>query len=67
MSIFFHNTKEMAKNRIMLTMQNEQLYCSSKTMQQVKKEIKEVINKHLNISDDCYDIKIIRRDEKREY
>ena len=37
----FHGTKETAKNRIMLSMQNEQLCCSSSTMQQVKKEIKE--------------------------
>ena len=63
----FHGTKETAKNRIMLSMQNEQLCCSSSTMQQVKKEIKEVIRKHLNITDDCYEIKNIRKDEKREY
>ena len=57
-------TADYAKNRLALIIAEDSSACAhAESMTQIKKEIKNVIHRHLNISDDAYDIKIILRDK----
>lgn len=57
----FIKTGDYARNRLAMAMAAE-YHNSSEGLEQVKKEIKDIIRRHMNISDDAYEIKIILKD-----
>ena len=52
----FSKTGEYAKKRLTIS--------ASDNMTQIKKEIKSVIQRHMNINDEAYEVRIIMRDKK---
>lgn len=61
----FSKTKDYAKNRLRIMLHNESDACQAERMQQIIKEIKEIIGKHLNISEDAYEIKIVLKEDRK--
>lgn len=57
----FFKTGDYARNRLALAMAAE-THDSSDSMAQIKKEIKDIIRRHMDIEDDAYEIKIILKD-----
>ena len=53
----FSKTGEYAKKRLKIALAED-------NMAQIKKEIKSVIQRHMNINDDAYEVRIIMRDKK---
>ena len=62
----FSKTGEYAKEKglkIALA-EDRSTISASDNMAQIKKEIKSVIQRHMNINDDAYEVRIIMRDKK---
>ena len=61
----FPKTGEYAKKRLKIALAEDRSTISaSDNMTQIKKEIKSVIQRHMNISDEAYEVRIIMRDKK---
>lgn len=59
-----YNTKmtgKIAKERLKLIEEQENIDSSSETMSQIRKEISEIISKYFDESPDSYQIKIIHK------
>lgn len=60
----FCKTGEYAKKRLKIALAEDRSTISaSDNMTQIKKEIKSVIQRHMNINDDAYEVRIIMRDK----
>lgn len=57
----FFKTGDYARNRLALAMAAE-THDGGDSMAQIKKEIKDIIRRHMDIEDDAYEIKIILKD-----
>lgn len=62
----FSKTGEYAKKRLKIALAEEDrsTISASDNMTQIKKEIKSVIQRHMNINDEAYEVRIIMRDKK---
>ena len=61
----FSKTGEYAKKRLKIALAEDRSTISaSDNMTQIKKEIKSVIQRHMNINDEAYEVRIIMRDKK---
>ena len=61
----FSKTVEYAKIRLKIALaEDRNTISASDNMAQIKKEIKSVIQRHMNINDDAYEVRIIMRDKK---
>lgn len=64
----FSKTGEYAKKRLKIALAEDRSTISasdtSDNMAQIKKEIKSVIQRHMNINDEAYEVRIIMRDKK---
>lgn len=61
----FPKTGEYAKKRLKIAFAEDRSTISaSDNMAQIKKEIKSVIQRHMNINDEAYEVRIIMRDKK---
>lgn len=61
----FFKTGEYAKKRLKIALAEDRSTISaSDNMAQIKKEIKSVIQRHMNINDESYEVRIIMRDKK---
>ena len=61
----FSKTGEYAKKRLKIALAEDRSTISaSDNMTQIKKEIKSVIQRHMNINDEVYEVRIIMRDKK---
>ena len=61
----FSKTGEYAKKRLKIALAEDRSTISaSEKMAQIKKEIKSMIQKHMNINDESYEVRIIMRDQK---
>ena len=61
----FPKTGEYAKKRLKIALAEDRSTISaSDNMTQIKKEIKSVIRRHMNINDEAYEVRIIMRDKK---
>ena len=62
----FSKTGEYAKKRLKIALAEDRSTISaSDNMAQIKKEIKSVIQRHMNISDEAYEVRIIMRDKNQ--
>lgn len=62
----FSKTGEYAKKRLKIALAEDRSTISaSDNMAQIKKEIKSVIQRHMNINDDAYEVLIIMRDKNQ--
>lgn len=62
----FSKTGEYAKKRLKIALAEDRSTISaSDNMAQIKKEIKSVIQRHMNINDDAYEVRIIMRDKNQ--
>lgn len=62
----FSKTGEYAKKRLKIALAEDRSAISaSDNMAQIKKEIKSVIQRHMNINDDAYEVRIIMRDKNQ--
>ena len=60
----FSKTGEYAKKRLKIALAEDRSTISaSDNMTQIKKEIKSVIQRHMNINDEAYEVRIIMRDK----
>ena len=62
----FSKTGEYAKKRLKIALAEDRstISASDDNMTQIKKEIKSVIQRHMNINDEAYEVRIIMRDKK---
>lgn len=61
----FFKTGEYAKKRLKIALaEDRNTISASDNMAQIKKEIKSVIKRHMNINDEAYEVRIIMRDKK---
>lgn len=61
----FSKTGEYAKKRLKIALtEDRNTISASDNMAQIKKEIKSVIQRHMNINDEAYEVRIIMRDKK---
>ena len=61
----FPKTGEYAKKRLKIALaEDRNTISASDNMTQIKKEIKSVIQRHMNINDEAYEVRIIMRDKK---
>lgn len=62
----FSKTGEYAKKRLKIALAEDRSTISaSDNMAQIKKEIKSVIQRHMNINDEAYEVRIIMRDKNQ--
>lgn len=62
----FSKTGEYAKKRLKIALAEDRSTISaSDNMTQIKKEIKSVIQRHMNINDEAYEVRIIMRDKNQ--
>ena len=61
------HSKEIAKKRLLIEAQNTVSSMTLDQMEQIKKEISNILSRHLDLSSDKYEIRIIlKEDKKRE-
>lgn len=62
----FSKTGEYAKKRLKIALaEDRNTISASDNMAQIKKEIKSVIKRHMNINDEAYEVRIIMRDKNQ--
>ena len=62
--IFFTSLDYAMKSLIIAQAEDRCTKAASDNMAQINKEIKSVIQRHMNINDDAYEVRIIMRDKK---
>jgi cell division topological specificity factor len=55
----------IAKERLKLMLESEPIECGQDKMEQMKKEISEIISRYLDDPPDGYEIKILRKQNKK--
>lgn len=59
------NTRDYAKNRLFMLTKGRYSNDSLDQPEQIKKEIRDIVTKHLDISKDKYEIRIILKEDRK--
>lgn len=55
----------VAKERLKLMFESEPVECSPRLLEQMKKEISEIVNRYFDLDPDAYEIKVILKQNKK--
>lgn len=60
------SSKDVAKERLQLVLVNDRVNCSPDVMENIRKDILDVIKKHLDIDEQNLDIKISNEEDEQD-